>query len=94
MAARKFNMYTLESGIKTTNEEYKKFFRTHKLFVIIPEEDLLTFMSVSNKRDYIFIKDITIDKIGAGGRYIRFKKDDTTIHVWQLGEVTLFDFNE
>ena len=94
MAARKFNMYTLESGIKTTNEEYKKFFRNHKLFAIIPEEGWIAFMSVSSKRDYIFIKDITIDKSSPDGRYIKFKKDDTTIHVWQLGEVTLFDFDE
>lgn len=94
MAARKFDMYTLESGIKTTNEEYKKFFREHKLFVIIPEEGWLTFMSVSSKRDYIFVKNIAIDESSTDSRYIKFKNDDTTIQVWQLGEVTLFDFDE
>ena len=94
MATRKFNMYTLESGIKTTNEEYKKFFREHKHFIIIIEEGQLTFMSTSSNRDYISIKNIAIVESSPDSRYIKFKNDDTTIQVWQLGEVTLSDFDE
>ena len=38
-------LWTLESGIKTTHEEVKNFFKHNKLFFIYEEEGKLTFKS-------------------------------------------------
>ena len=71
-------IWTLESGINTTNEEIKKFFRRNKFFFIYEKEGKLILKSL-NTDDELRTSSIK-EKLFKDNGYARIKTQNTTYH--------------